>query len=332
MKGRDLPRRVYERHGAWYFVDTQGKWHKLARVKHGMPAMYRALADLAEGEITGDRMPAVIGRWMTEKRAIWAVKTLRDQERIAAQMSKAFAKFKPDQITSKICGDYLKKFKATPRTYNMHRTMLGQVLSFAAVDGLRDGHNPVDDVKALPLPPRKRIVIDTEIEAIKTAARQMPSRHILVRMIDLALITGQRISDLISITWADVQEDGIRVTQQKTGEKLLIEWSDALRAAVEACAPEAERTGPLLRTPTGGAYTYDGISSLWKRTRAVAAEELPSVRDLHIHDLRGRAGVDALLANGEDVRAAQRLLGHRGEAMTRHYVDGKYHKRAKPSR
>jgi integrase len=56
------------------------------------------------------------------------------------------------------------------------------------------------------------------------------------------------------------------------------------------------------------------------------------IEDLNIHDLRGRSGVDALQASGQDIRAAQRLLGHTSEAMTRHYVEGKFAKRVKPAR
>lgn len=31
-KASPLPSRVYEKHGAWYFVDIERKWHKLRRV------------------------------------------------------------------------------------------------------------------------------------------------------------------------------------------------------------------------------------------------------------------------------------------------------------
>jgi integrase len=329
---RDLPKRVYERHGAWYFVDVSGKWHRLCAVRQGMPAMYRALADLTERETQSDRMPAVISRWLEGKRTEWAPKTLRDMERIAAYMSQELAEFTPAELKTPRCNAYLKEFIDKPRTYTQHRTMLRMVLSFAALDGLREGHNPIDDVPSRSAPPRKRIVADAEIEAIKRAALHTPNGRALVCMIDLALITGQRIGDLIRLTWADVGDHGVRITQAKTGERLLIEWSAALRAAVDACETKAGRVGPLLRTALGGAYTYDGISSLWKRTRAKLIKDMPGIRDLHIHDLRGRAGVDVLLAHGEDVRAAQRLLGHANESMTRHYVGGKYHRKAKPAR
>ena len=47
--------------------------------------------------------------------------------------------------------------------------------------------------------------------------------------------------------------------------------------------------------------------------------------------MRGRAGVDGL-GDEEDMRAAQRLLGHSGEAMTRRHVGGKYFRCVKPAR
>ncbi|WP_119154187.1 tyrosine-type recombinase/integrase [Caldimonas tepidiphila] len=324
---RDLPRRVYLRHGAFYFVTPAGKWIRLAAERDGLPAMYRALADLAEQDTTTQRMPAVIGRWLKSKRGKWAPKTIDDQERRAAVMGEAFAEFSPAQVTAPVCAAYLATFEVTPRTYNMHRTMLRQVLAFAALEGLREGHNPVDDVPAKALRGRKRVVTDAEIERLKAAALQFQNGQVLVQMIDLALITGQRIGDLLKMRWQDVTDEGLLVQQSKTGERLLIEWTPALRAAVEACAAGREKIGHLLRSRLGRAYTYKGIQTAWDQACARAG-----ITDLHIHDLRGRAGVDALLAAGEDMRAAQRLLGHRGEAMTRHYVDGKYHRRAKPSR
>lgn len=101
---------------------------------------------------------------------------------------------------------------------------------------------------------------------------------------------------------------------------------DGIPAMYRALGRLTERIGHLLKTQSGHGYRYSGIRSAWERacTRA-------GIEDLHIHDLRGRAGVDAL-GDDEDMRAAQKLLGHSGEAMTRHYVGGKYARRVKPSR
>jgi hypothetical protein len=133
MTRSDMPRRVYLRHGAYYFVTLAGKWIKLSRQSEGLPAMYRALAALTEREANSDRMPAVITRWLDSKRPEWAEKTATDQERIADDMAEAFAEFKPADVTTPVCAEYLRRYVATPRTHNLHRTMLRQVLAFAAL-------------------------------------------------------------------------------------------------------------------------------------------------------------------------------------------------------
>lgn len=324
-----LPRRVYVRHSSYYYVRPgDEKWIRLSAVREGLPTMFRALAALTDATMREGRMPEVITQWLDEARAEWSPKTAKDQERIAAVMSQAFLEFRPAEVTTPVCAQYLQQWRTQPRTHNMHRIMLRRVLAFAAVQGLREGHNPVDNVPAKTLQGRSRVVTDAEIAAIKEAALQAARNgDALVKMIDLALLTGQRIGDLIGLRWQDIGEDGISVRQQKTGALLLIEWSPALRAAIAACAPASgHRIGHVLRTQSGSGYRYAGIRSAWVR-----ACERAGVEDLHIHDLRGRAGVDAL-GGTEDMRAAQRLLGHAGERMTRHYVDGKYAKRAKPSR
>lgn len=326
MTRSDMPRRVYLRHGAYYFVTLAGKWIKLSRQSEGLPAMYRALAALTEREATSDRMPAVITRWLDSKRSEWAEKTATDQERIADEMAGAFAEFRPADVTTPVCAEYLRRYSATPRTHNLHRTMLRQVLAFAALEGLREGFNPIDNIPTKKVEGRRRVVTDAEVKAIKAAALlQARNGEALVQMIDLALLTGQRISDLIGLRWQDVTDAGLSVQQGKTGARLLIEWTPALRAAIKACE-RGDKIGHILKTQSGRGYRYSGIRSAWVR-----ACERAKVEDLNIHDLRGRAGVDAL-GDDEDMRKAQRLLGHKGERMTRHYVEGKYARKVKPSR
>lgn len=325
---RSLPTRVYLRHGSYHYCRLDGKWVKLSRERDGLPAMYRALANLTESTRNADMMPAVITRWLDERKAEgeWSDGYTADQERIAAVMARKLAQFRPSQLTAAACKQYLSAFVQTKRTYNWHRTMLRQVMSFAALEGLRDGHNPVDDVPTKTLAGRKRIVTDAELAALKKGALQATRNgEALVQMIDLATLTGQRIGDLIRLRWQDVTDAGILVQQGKTGERLLIEWTPALRAAIAACV-RGDKIGHVLQTQSGRGYRYAGIRSAWVR-----ACERAGVEDLNIHDLRGRAGVDAM-GEEQDIRAAQKLLGHKSEAMSRHYTEGKYHKKVKPSK
>ncbi len=322
-----LPRRVYVKHGAYYFVTPANKWLRLSAEKQGLAAMFRALAKLTEQEAASDLMPAVIGRWLDAKKAEgkWASSTEKTQEAYAKTLGDAFQEFRPDQVTTPVCAKYLSGFVRLPRTHNAHRTLLRQVLAFAAMEGLREGFNPVDNIKPKAMEPRKRFVSDAEIAAIKAAALQASRNgEALVRMIDLALITGQRIGDLLKLRWQDVTDEGVFVQQDKTSERLLIQWSPDLRAAIEACV-SGDKIGHVLRTQTGHGYRYWGIRSAWVR-----ACERAQIEDLHIHDLRGRAGMDQRDAAG--LESARDLLGHKSIKMTEHYVDGKAPRRVTPAR
>ena len=104
----------------------------------------------------------------------------------------------------------------------------------------------------------------------------------------------------------------------------MIEWSPALRAAVAACE-RGDKIGHVLRTQSGRGFRYAGIRSSWVR-----ACERAGIEDMNIHDLRGRAGMDARDANG--LESAKDLLGHKSIKMTEQYVDGKAPRKAKPSR
>ena len=327
MPRRDLPRRVYAKHGAYYFVAPDTGWHRLCAIKEGLPAMYRALATLTDRESTSDRMPAVIARWLDDRKQLagWADSTERMQEHYAQVMGKAFTEFAPSQVDPPACAKYLRRFAATPRTHNAHRTMLRQVLAFSALEGLRDGHNPVDNIQPRKTEVRKRWVLDTEIAALRKAAMQQSRNgEALVQMIDLALLTGQRIGDLINLRWQDVTTEGLVVVQGKTKERLLIEWTPALKAAIDACE-RGDRIGHVLRTQSGHGYRYAGIRSAWDRACVRAG-----IDDLHIHDLRGRAGMDKRDADG--LEAAKELLGHKTMRQTSDYVDGKAPRKVRPSK
>lgn len=334
-KNSGLPPRVYLKHSAYYLVTLENKWVRLCAEKDGLPAMYRALAALVDADASKDLMPAVIARWYDSKveAGEWtSEKNKDDQKRIADYMAEEFDQIRPAQVTTPTCAAYLKPFIKQARTYNLHRTMLRQVLSFAALDGLREGANPVDDVPRRKTPGRHRVVTDDEVKALKEAAMKQPRNgRALVQMIELAMLTGQRIGDVIRLRWQDVTPAGLLFDQGK-GQgrtKLLVKWSPTLRAAIAACGKEGDKIGHVLKSERGTGYTYGGLRSSWDRLC-----ERAGIEDLHIHDLRGRAGVDAMLDDEgeEDIKAAQKLLGHKSEGMTRHYVEGKYHKRVKPSR
>lgn len=322
-----LPRRVYLKHGRYWFVDVRNKWHSLTREADGLPAMYRALATLTDTAKSSDMMPAVVSRWLEGKIAAgdWCKDAQSDNERAAGRISKQFIEFRPSEVTTPICAQFLKTWLPKPRTYNLNRSVLRQVLASAALEGLREGHNPIDNIPQRKAPKRTRVVTAAELDAMAKAlmlAKRGGEAH--VRMLGLCLKTGQRISDVLACRAQNCTDEGIEFDQGKTGAPLVVEWDDELRALVDQCFEGRDRIGHLLVQSTGAPYRYSGIKSAWQRAMVKAG-----VQDLHIHDLRGEAG--ARLTDLMGPYAAQVLLGHASIKMTEHYIAGKTRRRATPA-
>lgn len=237
VRKNGLPRRVYLRHSAYYLVDLAGRWHRLSAERDGLPAMYRALATLQDAHQGQQHMPAVVAAWLATRRPHWGAEQRRDMEWIASEIAAAFADFLPSQVTTPVCAEYLARYRDRARTHNKQRNVLSQVLRHAAVMGLREGHNPIDNIGGMSTPGRHRIVTDDELQRLRAAAGTGTSRpdssgRALVQMIDLATLTGQRIGDLLAMRWQDVTDAGLLVEQGKTGVRLCIEWTPALRYAL----------------------------------------------------------------------------------------------------
>jgi integrase len=139
--------------------------------------------------------------------------------------------------------------------------------------------------------------------------------------------SGPAIVKMIDMRWQDVTDAGLLVDQRKgRGRvKLLIEWTPALKAAIDACTEGIDKIGHLLKTSTRSQYAYWGIRSAW-----VSARERAEVKDLNIHDLRGNAG--AMKAERDGKEEAQKMLGHANMRTTEHYIESKLRKVVKPAK
>lgn len=338
---RTLPTRVYEKHGAYHYVDHSNKWHRLCAVREGLPVMYRALATVTEKLQRDGMVSEAVQEWLDDPRNKWSVKTRTEYEAMGKVIADAFCEFHCTEVTEAICAQFLETWAAQgkARMHNRYKSALIQILRKAALKGWRSGSNPAREVPGMSTPGRKQFVSDDAIAKVKAAAmigkdgKPTDSGPALCRMIDLALLTGQRVSDILKIRWQDVTDEGLYIEQGKGKVRLLIEWTPALRQVVDSCAEGTERIGHLLKKTRGGktapgsAYTYWGIRSAWVRACERAGIELDM---LHIHDMRGRAGMDKRDADGKE--AAQALLGHTNLRTTEHYIEGKTIKRVKPVR
>lgn len=341
MKKSDLPKRVYEKNGAYYYVAAVGKkrvWTQLCRVREGLPAMYRALAELTAEDVKDDTMPKLIGDWLIEVSSTHSKKTQANDAYQCREIGKAFIEFRVGQITPPDVVEFLKPYRSMPRSHNAYRAMIRELMRFAMEKGLRPiGTNPVDAIRTLPTPARSRYITDSELRRIKVGAiysnphpvkgyrTRNRSGLMLCALIDMAYLTGQRISDLLGLEWSQIGKDGILFKPAKvsgsTGVQVLIQWTPELTRLVARLKElkRADITRWVFTTQGAQQLTYSGASTAWKR-----AVKRSGVRGVTFHDLKAKALTD--VDENRGILDAQKMGGHSTQSQTADYVR---HKKAK---
>jgi len=116
-------------------------------------------------------------------------------------------------------------------------------------------------------------------------------RPFIARAVTLAANTGQRGSDLVRMGPTDLEtydgQPGINVTQKKTGLRIWIPLTPALRAAMETWE---RQPGPFLRGADGTPLSRHRLSMAWERERDVNPALRPCA-GLVMHGLRATAVV-----------------------------------------
>lgn len=329
-----LPRNVFEKSGTYWYVKAEGdkrRWTKLCRVKEGLPAMYLALATLTTEKTMDDMVPKIIADWLAEVGADRSEKTKANDAYVTREISEAFAEFRANQVKPTDVTEFLKQFKKKPRTFNLYRAGMQELMRYAEEKGHREaGTNPCASIKPMKIKARDRYITDSELRRIKVAAhygkdgKRTRSAASLCAMIDMAYLTGQSIGDLLDLEWSQLGREGILFARGKvektTGAKVVIEWTPRLQALVDRIKAFKKRNiRYVFTTQEGQPYTYSGASSAWKR-----AVKRSGVRGVTFHDLRAKALTDV---DGErGIGHAQTMGAHSTQSQTSDYVR---HKKAK---
>jgi integrase len=207
-----------------------------------------------------------------------------------------------------------------------HRNGRQATYTHARRSGAFKGDDPTKRLQFRnPEKPRKRYVQDDELDRL--TAKASPK---LETILMFAYLTGQRQSDIVKVRLVDIQEDGIHVDVGKTGARIVVEWSSALRACVDRANDlwkNPNRTYLFESRPRGkhaergaGPYTTSGLRTLYRRIR-----ERAGLTDINLHDLRRKAASDLSETD------ATRLLAHADPRVTRKHYRAKA-ERVKPAR
>lgn len=307
---KHLPRWMQRKHGAYYIV-RGNKWIRLGK-DYG-PAL------IEYAKLVGDRpqvttVADAVTHYLESSATRLAPATLEGYRRSAALLAPVFGHMALTDLTPADVYRYL--VERGDVQANRDRALLSAAYTHARRIGAFSGDDPAKGLRYRnEEKPRQRYVTDDEMQRLLEAAS--PKLGTIARLIEL---TGMRQSDALRVRLADMDDEGIHYTSGKTGKRLVVLWSDELRAVVDDAKRLWRRFGReylfeskprgRLHKRAPGPYTPSGLRALWRAARAKAG-----LRDVRLHDLRGKAGSDM-----ETQQDAQRLLGHAdGKITAKHY-------------
>lgn len=243
----------------------------------------------------------------TQRQTMGHLKVLRE----------AFGSWVPGSIRAKDVGRFL-----DVETAKIHRNKIVATLSVIMTNAVSrwyvDGCevNPCLKVYRHESSPRDRYVTDAEFFAVRAIA--IPSVQIAM---DLALLTGQRQSDVVQLPWANVHEKYIEIRQGKTGKLLGIRITPAITEVLERARARMPWIMPnlyVIRNKHGERYTPGGFRESWQLTINKALQ-LGAVKSrFTFHDLRAKSTSDT-----DNLQAASERLGHSNISLTRKVYDRK---------
>ena len=236
-------------------------------------------------------------------------KTRVDWERYCRRIKDSWGAYEVKGIEPKNVLTLRDLYASTPASANNLLRCLSSMLAWSVPRGWRPD-NPCREIKPLkggdgyaPWP------WDTIEEARQTL------REDLWWVVGLALYTGQREEDVLSMLKSAIQGNVISVRQEKTGKQLWIPIHRDLKPIIDAALKASPQTCLTILTNTAGRpWTVDGFKSSWGKNKPprVMGERLV------FHGLRKSAVVTLLEAGCTDAEVGS-ITGQSRE-MIEHYA------------
>ena len=198
--------------------------------------------------------------------------------------------------------------EVSPATVRKELYLISAIFETARREwGFGNLKNPVGDIR-IPSganPKRSRIPSDTLAQLLDAASQ---SRHrYLPYIITLALETGMRRGEIISLTWGQYfpEKPLLELIDTKNGHGRFVPLSDKAMAAISHGAKQNERIFPM---------TGNAVRLAWERLLRTN-----NIRGLRFHDLRHEA-ISRMFDEGMTVPQVAAISGHRTISMLFRYA------------
>lgn len=203
------------------------------------------------------------------------------------------------------------EYASTPRKAHKIKQMISRLYSWAKeAQKVPAGLNPAAEFKRLKV--RQRSIPVWSEEEIALFLAHCPTH--LKTVVLLALCTGQRAEDVVSMDWTAYQGAIVRVVQSKTGEPLTIPCHKQLREHLDSVRTRFK--GKIARAASGRPYTANGFA----KALSDCAAKIPTwPGGRSPHGLRYAAAA-RLEEVGVGPAVASMIMGHRTYQMAMKYL------------
>lgn len=201
-----------------------------------------------------------------------------------------------------------------PATVHRYLATLSVCFTYAVQELGWTEENPVLKVRKPSLPEgRVRFLTDGEREKLLTACKE--SKTCLYTVVVLALSTGARMSEILSLQWDDIdfKRRIMRLEQTKNGDKRAVPLSKHAFKLIQDLTKVRRIDSNFLFPRTDGKKPFE-IKKHWKK-----AVEKAGLTDFRFHDLRHTAA-SYLAMNGATLLEISNILGHKQMKMVKRYA------------
>jgi integrase len=296
---KHLPRRMYAKHGCYWFVDKASKWHRLDSDYSAALNRYAALVD----DAGTDTVNALITKYIAEVFPTLAEASRKSRLRDFKNVRKVFGLMAPGTVKPSDAWTHFNRrgrHQGARHEIRALSAVLGWGVKWGAIDS-----NPLHDVGFPTFKPRDRYVTDDEFLKVRAVA------HPMVRFaMNIALITGSRQTDILKLDRKHIASGVLKVQQSKTKKKVFFPVAGSLEENIaEALAMPPQVRQYVIVNRAGKPYTESGFQTQWKRAMTKA---FPNVEDRFMfRDLRAKSISDADTLEEARIRA-----GHADSRIT----------------
>lgn len=201
-------------------------------------------------------------------------------------------------------------FAATPRRADQMLFSLSRVLTFGVDEEIID-KNPCAGISRLYTGSRRESVWTPELIGRFRAG----AREDMLLAFEMAIHTGQRQGDLLSLTWKQYDGTHLSIEQGKTRKRVRVKVHATLKAMLDKLPRDRIR---ILTNSRNRPWTSDGFQTSWGKQCAKL-----HISGVTFHDLRGTFITDRR-REGSTLEQIASITGHSlaevGRVLEKHYL------------